>query len=244
MSRIVLSNLDRFSNAAKRPYVQQAIVFLNAYWNEFEDKTDDIYEYLQGFKKLDFADAGCDLDEFYSHKFLETCGETLTALELRNALREIDVNQDHRMSLLEYLIFKYHKTVDELIADSPKGSIDDLDYVPNPEQQQQLLKAKEALAAVQAEIAKIEKQRAELEAKSKLGGVRGNMAKQELFALLNNDPTELNAALITAEAAVRRCLPTKKAKEGVMYGEIWYMNKEIEELKKYRPKGGLKYMDA
>jgi len=227
------SNMERFSTFAKEPYHQQAITFLNAYWSEFDGKTDDIYDYLQACKKLDFADAGCDLDEFYAHKFLEQFGETLTALELRNALREIDVNLDHRMSLLEYLIFRYHKTVDDLINNL------DFDCVPTPE----LIKAKEALAAVQAEIAKIEKQKSELEAKAKLGGVKGNTAKQELFALLNEDPTALNAALLTAEAAVRKCLPPG-AKKGVLYGEIWYMKREIEEMKKYKPKGGLNFKDV
>jgi len=51
--------------------------------------------------------AGDSIDEFEAHKFLESFGETLTVIELREKLRKIDVNNDKRMALVEYLLFKY-----------------------------------------------------------------------------------------------------------------------------------------
>jgi hypothetical protein len=39
-------------------------------------------------------------DEFWSHKFLEDLGETLTAIALREKLREIDVDFNKKMSVV------------------------------------------------------------------------------------------------------------------------------------------------
>jgi hypothetical protein len=48
--------------------------------------------------------------------------------------------------------------------------------------------------------------------------------------LLKADPTDLNRALITAEAAVRKA-------GGAIGppGSMWWMCRELEEMKKYRP---------
>jgi len=54
------------------------------------------FDVVQLFGKLDekcHAD-GCELDEFWSHKFLESLGETLTVIKLRETLREIDVDNN------------------------------------------------------------------------------------------------------------------------------------------------------
>src|SRR5690349_15801292 len=66
--------------------------------------------------------------------------------------------------------------------------------------------ANAALAAVRAEINKIEMEKARLEADSDLGGIKGARAKNELAQLLSRDMTDLNRALLTAEAAVRKVI--------------------------------------
>jgi len=63
---------------------------------------------------------GNDLDEFEAHKFLESLGETLTIISLREKLREIDVDNNNRMALVEYLMFKYKKGVDQVVT-APQG---------------------------------------------------------------------------------------------------------------------------
>jgi len=63
---------------------------------------------------------GNELDEFNSHKFLETLGETKTVIQLREQLRKIDLDANGKMALLEYLCFKYEKPVTQLIT-SPQG---------------------------------------------------------------------------------------------------------------------------
>jgi len=236
MSRIQTveqKDMDRFSTLGQEKYCDQLVFFLNAFWVECGADAEKIYGYYQGFLALDTRkDDGCDLDEFYSHKFLENYGETLTALELRNAMRKIDINHDNRMCLLEYLLFRYEQAVQELL-NRPQQSEG---AVMTPE----LIKALAALQTVRAEIRKIELKKAELEERGSKGGVKGNAAKQELFALLNTDPTELNAAVLTAEAAVRKAGGSGKV---ISPGLVWYMERELEEAKKYKPKGGLQKAD-
>lgn len=67
--------------------------------------------------------------------------------------------------------------------------------------------ANAALAAVRAEINKIEMEKARLEQDSEAGGIKGARAKNELAQLLSRDKTDLNRALLTAEAAVRKVRP-------------------------------------
>lgn len=61
-----------------------------------------------------------ELDEFQAHKFLEAFGETLTVVALREQLRKIDLDVNGKMGLLEYLAFKYDKTVKQIL-DAPQG---------------------------------------------------------------------------------------------------------------------------
>ena len=48
------------------------------------------------FVKLDLEKGkeGCDLDQFNAHRFLESAGSTLTALQLQASLREIDADSN------------------------------------------------------------------------------------------------------------------------------------------------------
>jgi DNA repair exonuclease SbcCD ATPase subunit len=169
-------------------------------------------------------DLGSHLDEFTAHKFLEKHGETMTALELRNKLRTIDINNDKKMALLEYLLNRYDEKV-EVLMERPQDTNDELE------------KAKAALEEVMKEIEKIEAHKADLEKTGAAGGVKGNAAKQELFKLLNEDPLELNKMVVSAEAAVRKA---KKMENNVCMGAVWWLERELDEAKRYKPKGGMK----
>lgn len=135
--------------------------------------------------------AGNDLDEFNAHRFLEFWQETATVIRLRELLRELGLDRKKRMSLIEYLVVKYRVTIRELIA-RPQGT--------NVE----LARAQQALQAAQDEINKIETRKAQLEAAANGTGIKAMQAKNELAQLLSADPTDLNRALLTAEAAVRK----------------------------------------
>lgn len=68
----------------KRKYAEQAKWYLNGFWNEgAQQETENVWNFTQGFMKFDEKKAsGNELDEFWSHKFLESIGEALTVLEV------------------------------------------------------------------------------------------------------------------------------------------------------------------
>jgi len=105
----------------------QAIWFLNAFWNGgVKEKAEDLWEYCAKFVKLGGSKEGCDLDEFVSHQFLEGTGETMTVLELRAKLTEIDLDKNKRMCISEYLLFKFSKSPKDLV-DAPQGDPKELE---------------------------------------------------------------------------------------------------------------------
>lgn len=80
-----------------------------------------------------------ELEEDKAHLFLERRGETMTVKELRDgkdaffclllismdcftALREIDVDKNNKVCFIEYCMFKYEKTLEQLFAEKPKSS--------------------------------------------------------------------------------------------------------------------------
>jgi len=217
-------SLEEFNKIQSRGYARQAVFFLNAFWMETGKDAEQIWRWCHKFQELDKAGAsdGNSLDEFWGHKFLETAGEPLTVLKMREVLREIDINNDKRMCLLEYLLFFYKQTIKEMLS-RPQDVNEDLE------------RAQEALAQVQLEIQKIEEQKAKLEAIAEDNSrpVKANAAKNELEQLLKQDPTDLNRALVTAEAAVRRA---QKRPADSAPGATWWVTRELEEAKKYKPK--------
>lgn len=166
---------------------------------------------------------GTELDEFLSHKFLETLGETMTVIKMRETLKEIDQNHNKHMSIIEYLIWKYKVSIKELLS-RPQGTNEDL------------VKAQQSLKAVQAEIQRIEDKKAQLEQASQGTGVKAMQAKNELEQLLTKDNTDLNRAMITAEAQVRKA---QKSSNVAAQGSLWWVDRELTEAKKYKPKKNL-----
>jgi len=162
---------------------------------------------------------GCDLDEFNSHRFLEFFGETRRVIELRESLRSLEKETVKRMALLEYLLFHHRQTIKELLS-RPQGT------------SEALIQAQQALKDVQIEIKKIEEKTAILTEQSQGTGVKANKAKNELEQLLKADQTDLNRALLTAEAAVRKA---QKAGDSAAQGTLWWMTRELDEMKKFKP---------
>lgn len=79
----------------------QAKFFLNGFWQDgISSEAENIYQLWNKFiiQDADKKKEGCDLDEFESHKFLESLGETLTVVKLREELRQIDLDNNNRMS--------------------------------------------------------------------------------------------------------------------------------------------------
>jgi hypothetical protein len=69
--------------------------YLNGFWTEgAQQESENIWKFAQKFIELDDKKKaeGCELDEFQAHKFLESLGETLTVVALRERLRKIDLD--------------------------------------------------------------------------------------------------------------------------------------------------------
>jgi len=78
------------------------------------------YNALPQEKKGTTYEVCSSLDEFWSHKFLEGIGKTLTAIQFRNEFRSIDINSDKRMGFVEFCVWEYKVEVKTLLT-RPQG---------------------------------------------------------------------------------------------------------------------------
>lgn len=111
-----------FGQIASLPYKDQAVWVLNGFWEAHgAANAEAVWCWHQQFVELDRASAapkgavGSELDAIMSAKFLEVNNLTMTALDRKAALREIDVNNDGKMALVEYLLYSFRLGVDEVV---------------------------------------------------------------------------------------------------------------------------------
>jgi len=261
--------LQYFNEVCSKPFYEQAVAFLNAYWPETSTQAEFIFcvawevikyadMHSKGISLVYKYEEGTDLDfniglYFYeklckfvedeanakwaSDEFKPSQPEMMTAIKRKTELREkVDVNFDGRVSFLEYLLYQYRE-----FANPADFCTRSMGHDEHPE----IRKARLALQEVTKRIQEFEAEKARLEAEAKLPGVKG-LAATNLLAQLENNPLKekLNAALITAEAAVR--IATKKfggggrgiaSSDGTIEkiapteGAIWWMNRDLAEKK-------------
>jgi type II secretory ATPase GspE/PulE/Tfp pilus assembly ATPase PilB-like protein len=238
------SDLTRFSYIGKLSYKVQAVFFLNGTWSEHQKDAEKVWQYYQQIVKLDAKkEDGCDLDEFYAHKFLENVSEPMTAIELREVLKKIDLNEDHHMSFIEFLVYKFKVDVRSLLSRPQEHNNDNETFkIKLAHIVDDIEKAKQGLDAVKKEMKKLEAEKKDLEDKAKQDGVKGGLAKTLLNEFLSKDHSEFHIAVLHAEAAVRKAKKafedeaSKLKNEYFTQGNIWWMERELEEIKKYKPK--------
>lgn len=127
---------EEFAALCQKTHREQGHWWLNGFWKEgAEGYKEDIWNIVHQFiecqrdaplrygRRMVEFDEGCDLDELKSHRLLEIMGETLTVIELRKRLRKLDIDNNNKMALSEYLLDKYKKTPQELV-DAPQGDLD------------------------------------------------------------------------------------------------------------------------
>jgi len=225
----------QFAQLTAKTHKEQAVWWLNGFWESGAQKeAENIWLFAQTFIKLDSkGKAGNELDELMAHRFLEQLGETLTVVELRERLRKIDIDNNKRVALSEYLLSRYGRSVDDLVA-APQGSgnqkeLEDAERRLNEvatslaKQQAAEESVRKAEASLQAAVDDLKaqedayrKQCEALESKSqdsKLGAVQRNKAANELAQLKAKDPMPLQRAKITQEAALRAVQKERKAAE-------------------------------
>lgn len=225
--------LAYFNELCQKPFSAQAVAFLNAYWSEVGSQAEFIFScawemikkcdmHAKGLNYIHLYDEGNDLDfniglYFYEQlckevidspggrkwrdddKYQPSMPTMMTALVRKQELREkVDVNFDGRVSFLEYLLYQYREYANP--ADFTFRSMAQTVGGEN----EAIKKARLALEEVSKAIRAYEAEKQRLENDSKLEGVKGLAAKNLLAQLLSSPLAEkLNAALISAEAAVR-----------------------------------------
>mmetsp|Transcript_16256 Transcript_16256/g.41687 ORF Transcript_16256/g.41687 Transcript_16256/m.41687 type:complete len:243 (-) Transcript_16256:34-762(-) len=239
MAQLSGRDLDAFKKFESLPYNLQAKAFLHAHWTSVKGQgAEEIWKHCQNYYGVDLhlkglspistGQAGTSLDEAGFHYFLEKNIKPYTVLEARKALKEADISFDGRVSLLEFLNWQFKKRADDFVRNAPK-----IEELEGANMDEALKRAQAALNAVRDEINKIEQERERLEKDCEAGGIKGTRAKNELAQLMSRDKTDLNKALLTAEAAVR-----KAGGSGVNVPPaiLWWMERELQEMKKYKPK--------
>mmetsp|Transcript_8512 Transcript_8512/g.11705 ORF Transcript_8512/g.11705 Transcript_8512/m.11705 type:complete len:401 (-) Transcript_8512:146-1348(-) len=120
MSLEAKDDLEKLKALSAKPYKEQAIWFLNGYWNEIfkndEKELENVYAWVKIHEEIcPKKKKGCELNEFDAHRFLEMIGETLTVKDMRAFLRSVDIDFNKMVSLTEYLVSKYKVKWRELI---------------------------------------------------------------------------------------------------------------------------------
>jgi len=122
MSRIAKDQEAKWQQIESRNYAGQCKYMLNGFWGTLEKDAELIWNWCQSFNELDqdkHSD-GNELDEFWSHKFLEGLGETMTVIEMREKFRKIDADFNKHMSMVEYIMFRYGFSIPSVLT-CPQG---------------------------------------------------------------------------------------------------------------------------
>ena len=172
-------------------------MFLKAFVADFSGEGfKQVLDIAQQFQRYVPASASSsNLEENVAHQFLEKRGETITAAALRDQLRIIDVDNNHRLSFVEYALWKFKKTPVEFFRDL---------HNPSRGGGEALRAAIEAYRAVLKAREERSTKMAALEAAAAAGGVKGMAAKNQLAQMQTEDQLALNKAEITSAAQKRK----------------------------------------
>merc|ERR1712137_319334 len=122
------TDLDKLHAICQKTYKEQAVWFLNCFWEEFADKEAELFwQYVLKNAELDLEnhELGCGLDEMKAHVFLEKFDETLTVREMRAKLRSTGaIGESERpktVPLTHYLLYKYNANWHTLVDETRQG---------------------------------------------------------------------------------------------------------------------------
>lgn len=120
----------KWSEVIAKPVDEQAKFFLRAFVLDFQGKFGTVLDMAENFKNFasgveeENRNKIKELGEFECHLFLEKRGETLTVRDLRDNLKsEIKLDPHHNVALMEYLLWKYQKSLHQLFTPPPEGAV-------------------------------------------------------------------------------------------------------------------------
>lgn len=124
------TDMDMLRDLSSFTYKDQSQFVLNAFWVEFgKDNAEIVWDLCAKMVELDERNGenGCELDELTAHRFLESLEETLTVRELRDVLREIDIDTNKNVSMAEYLIYRFKCDWHELVHSIQGGNPEEVE---------------------------------------------------------------------------------------------------------------------
>jgi len=107
------TDTEKLAHLCSLTYKQQAVWFLNAFWDQYEGEAEKLWKNVQLFSELDQQKhaEGSGLDELGAHRFLEQIGETHTVSHHRDRLRKTGaIGQAERpktVPLTHYVLWRY-----------------------------------------------------------------------------------------------------------------------------------------
>jgi len=149
-SELSKKELDYFNHLTTQPFKDQAIFYLNCYWDQLNKDAEKLWDFVKSCREMDKQHwnalppakkgdeykEGTKLDEFWSHKLLENYGKPMSVVEFRQEFKKIDLNFDKHMSLLELCVYWFQGNVSKVA-----------NYVPGAAQE--VRKAQELLDQVE-----------------------------------------------------------------------------------------------
>jgi len=262
-------SMKYFTEVASRPFSQQAVAFLNAYWVEAHDEAEFIYSvawdkvkyadmHSKGISLIYKYDEGWDVDfdiglYFYEQlcKFCEDPKNTSWRDGYTRSIPNMMTALKRKQELRDEVDVNFDGRISflEYLLYQYKDVANPADFCKRSmghDEHPEIRKARLALEEVNKRIRAYEEEKARLTAESEGTGVKALGAKN-MLAQIDAGPlkAELNKALITAEAAVR--IATKKyggqgggGTDGASSeGALWWMNRDLQE-KQSRYGGGKK----
>merc|ERR1712137_299002 len=224
---IMSTDLDKLHVVCQKTYKEQAVWFLNCFWEEFADKEAElIWQYVLKNAELDLEnhETGSGLDEMKAHVFLERFDETLTVREMRAKLRSTGaIGESERpklVPLMHYLLYKYNADWHTLVDETRQG-----------DNKEELEKAEQMLKEVQQAFQESERaasaaRKALLEAQSKEADAKAREA--EAVARENEAVQRENEAVQREKEAVERENAAKASEQQAKQREAAAKQAEVD----------------
>ena len=193
---------DKLRDLCTRTHKEQAVWFLNAFWEGLEKHAEQIWSYVHKCNDLDWEnhELGTGLDELNAHRLLEAFDETLTVRAMRAELRSTgalgEKESPKTVPLSHYLLCRFKDECNwHNLVHASQGN------------REEVAEAERRLAEVQAAFAECEKRdgeaaRALLEATNRENDAKAREA-EALQAEADAKAREAEA-LAAAEEAKRR----------------------------------------
>jgi len=110
-----------FEEIARAPYFSQALAFLHVLWNDgAQHDAVKAWSYSQVFTSFDAHKAeGHGLDKESAIKFLTYTCDALSTTAVTELLHKISICKTGKLSLIEYLIYRFKKTVEDVESAEP-----------------------------------------------------------------------------------------------------------------------------